>query len=70
MSTIKIDELYPVGSELFSDSENLLQELTDEELNLTGGLRASWLPRPPLPPFTRPRYPSPFNRPGHPWMRG
>ncbi|GAB4177868.1 MAG: hypothetical protein Fur006_09840 [Coleofasciculaceae cyanobacterium] len=56
MSIIKIDELYPIGSELFLDSESLLKELTDEELNLTGGFRASWWTRPrPFPnPFTRP----------------
>ncbi|MDZ8109386.1 MAG: hypothetical protein RM338_27675 [Nostoc sp. DedQUE12a] len=39
MATIKIDDLSPAGSELFQDSESFLNELTDEELGVNGGLR-------------------------------
>jgi hypothetical protein len=37
MATIKIVDLSPVGSEFFADSESYLNELTDDELNLTQG---------------------------------
>jgi hypothetical protein len=37
MATIKIFDLRPAGSELFSDSESYLNDLTDEELGLTQG---------------------------------
>lgn len=37
MSTIKISDLNPTGSEPFSDSESCLNDLTNEELSLTGG---------------------------------
>ncbi|AKG20536.1 hypothetical protein [Calothrix sp. 336/3] len=37
MSTIKISELYPVGSELFQDSESYLNELNDQEMLVMGG---------------------------------
>jgi hypothetical protein len=37
MATIKIVDLRPVGSEFFADSESYLNELTDDELNLTQG---------------------------------
>ena len=60
MSTIKISNLYPVGSELFLDSESLLKELTDDEMNLTGGFRS--FTRPPRLPCTRPPR-SPFTLP-------
>ncbi|MDZ8241875.1 MAG: hypothetical protein RMZ69_32860 [Nostoc sp. ChiQUE01a] len=39
MATIKIHDLSPAGSELFQDSESFLNELTDEELGVNGGLR-------------------------------
>ena len=38
MATIKITNLYSTGSELFQDSETYLNDLTNEEINLTGGL--------------------------------
>ncbi|MEH2072416.1 MAG: hypothetical protein V7K47_30420 [Nostoc sp.] len=41
MATIKIHDLSPAGSELFQDSESFLNELTDEELTVHGGLRAA-----------------------------
>jgi hypothetical protein len=37
MATIKICDLHPTGADLFQDSENYLNELTDEELDLTQG---------------------------------
>jgi hypothetical protein len=37
MATIKIVDLSPVGSEFFADSESYLNELTDDELNMTQG---------------------------------
>ncbi len=37
MATIKITNLYSTGSELFQDSETYLNDLTDEEMNSTGG---------------------------------
>jgi len=37
MATIKISDLHPSGADLFLDSENYLNELTDEELDLTQG---------------------------------
>ena len=43
MATIKISDLHPTGADLFQDSENYLNELTDEELDLTqGGSRWRW----------------------------
>lgn len=41
MPQIKISELFPAGSELFQDSENFLNELTDDEMTLIGGARRS-----------------------------
>ncbi|BAY76950.1 hypothetical protein NSTC745_06970 [Nostoc sp. DSM 114161] len=41
MATIKIHDLSPAGSELFQDSESFLNELTDEELGVNGGLRVA-----------------------------
>jgi hypothetical protein len=39
MATLKISELNPAGAELFQDSENFLEELSDRELDLVvGGL--------------------------------
>lgn len=37
MATIKIHDLNPTGSQLFSDSESYLNELTDDEININGG---------------------------------
>jgi len=37
MANITISELRPAGTELFLDSESFINELTDEELNLTKG---------------------------------
>jgi hypothetical protein len=37
MATIKIVDLSPVGSEFFTDSESYLNELTNDELNMTQG---------------------------------
>jgi hypothetical protein len=39
MSTIKITELYPAGSELFQDSESYLNELNNQEIEVIGGGR-------------------------------
>jgi hypothetical protein len=39
MATLKISELNPAGAELFQDSENFLEELSDREIGLVvGGL--------------------------------
>ena len=38
MAAIKINDLRPVGSELFNDSESFLQELSTEDINeILGG---------------------------------
>jgi hypothetical protein len=37
MAKIKINNLCPVGSELFLDSESYLKDLSEEALNLQGG---------------------------------
>lgn len=37
MSSIQIVDLNPAGSNLFLDSESYLNELTQEELSLSGG---------------------------------
>lgn len=38
MAAIQINDLRPVGSELFNDSENFLQELSQEDINeILGG---------------------------------
>ncbi len=37
MNNIELSELDPVGSELFQDSENFLQELTEDEMEGIGG---------------------------------
>ncbi|MGK7943528.1 MAG: hypothetical protein AB4058_03580 [Microcystaceae cyanobacterium] len=38
MANIKVNELNPAGSQLFSDSENFLKDLKDDELiSLYGG---------------------------------
>lgn len=38
MSTIKVSDLQPTGYDLLSDSESYLRELSEEELNIAGGL--------------------------------
>ncbi|MEQ9481500.1 hypothetical protein [Coleofasciculus sp. F4-SAH-05] len=38
MSTITIYDLRPTGSELFSDSESYMKDLTEEEIDIQGGL--------------------------------
>jgi hypothetical protein len=44
MATIKINNLNTAGSDLFSDSESYLTELTEEETNLTqGGLLTRYI---------------------------
>ncbi|MBD2002729.1 MULTISPECIES: hypothetical protein [Cyanophyceae] len=52
MATIKITNLYSTGSELFQDSESYLNDLTNEEMNLTGGL--IFTPTPRSTPFCTP----------------
>ena len=37
MASIKINNLQPAGSDLFSGSENYLNELTNQELNIVNG---------------------------------
>jgi len=37
MATIKISNLHQTGGELFHDSESYLNEITDDEMNLTVG---------------------------------
>ena len=38
MASINISELRPVGSDLFSDSESYISELSEGELGIQGGL--------------------------------
>ncbi|MEA5516746.1 hypothetical protein [Nodularia sp. UHCC 0506] len=58
LPTIKISNLNPTGSELFSDSENYLTELTDEELNLTGGIIIGLSTTNPFPTLSLPVRPT------------
>lgn len=61
MATINISNLSPAGAELFGDSESYLNDLTNEELNATGGIKITtttvftmpWTP--PLWPTIPPR---------------
>lgn len=42
MSNVKISDLHPAGSELFSDSESYINELSEGELNsINGGFTTS-----------------------------
>ena len=41
MATIKISNLHPTGAELFSDSENYMNELSDGEI---GTIQGGFLP--------------------------
>lgn len=38
MSSITISKLNPAGSELFSDSESYLTQLSEQELEMKGGI--------------------------------
>jgi hypothetical protein len=38
MANISISDLRPAGVDFFSDSENYLNDLTDDELNTRGGI--------------------------------
>lgn len=38
MATINISDLRPTGSELFSDSESFMEELSSGELGIQGGI--------------------------------
>ncbi len=38
MATIKILDIHPAGYDLFSDSENYLRDLADDELGIEGGI--------------------------------
>jgi hypothetical protein len=37
MANITISDLRPTGAELFTDSESYMNELTNEEITITGG---------------------------------
>ncbi|GFE68854.1 hypothetical protein [Chroococcus sp. FPU101] len=43
MSSITISNLQPTGLNLFSDDEGYLNDLTDTEQNIQGGLPIWWL---------------------------
>ena len=38
MSKIQFNDLFPVGLNLFSDSETFLRDLSDDEIDARGGL--------------------------------
>lgn len=42
MATIKISDLHPYGFKLLVDSESYLHDLTNEEMNVTGGIYYTW----------------------------
>lgn len=47
MANIQVSELKPIGTDLFSDSESFMADLTDQEFShVTGGLVASDQPLP------------------------
>ena len=48
MSNISISNLNLTGSELFADSESFMNELSDRELEISGGF-----PSPPILPDSR-----------------
>ena len=63
MPTIAISNLHPAGSALFLDAESFLNELADDEANLTYGGENLLRPFPtrPFPTFpTRPFPTKPF----------
>ncbi len=37
MANIAISDLHPVGANLFDDSESFLMDLSDDQLDVTGG---------------------------------
>lgn len=37
MASIKVADLRPIGSDLFSDSQSFLNEISEEELGIEGG---------------------------------
>lgn len=39
MADIKLNDLKPTGAELFLDSESFMNDLSNDEMNLLGGLR-------------------------------
>ncbi len=41
MANITISNLHPAGSDLFSDSESYLSQLSEAELNIQGGLMST-----------------------------
>lgn len=45
MATIKLDDFNPAGSQLFADSETFLQDLSDSDLYMQGGiyLQTTWM---------------------------
>ena len=63
MANIAISNLHPAGYDLFSDSEQFINDLSSEELNIQGGfISRPWFspycrpiptPRPLYPPFWR-----------------
>ena len=38
MANITIVDIKPAGAEFFAESENFLGDITDEELNISGGI--------------------------------
>lgn len=42
MASIAISDLRPAGSELFLDSESFMDDLTDGEISIQGGLTPFW----------------------------
>lgn len=44
MAAIEIYELYPAGSELFSDSESYMNDLSDKEIGIQGGMIPKLIP--------------------------
>ena len=64
MASIQISNLYPVGSELFKDSESFMNELVDNELSsINGGI---WSPT-PNSPRCHPTARSPLCKPSLPY---
>ncbi|MBD0343997.1 MAG: hypothetical protein ICV63_04010 [Coleofasciculus sp. Co-bin14] len=61
MATIAISNLHPTGSALFLDAESFLNELDDEEANLTYGGEAFIRPFPTFPTRPYPTRPYPTN---------
>jgi hypothetical protein len=49
MAKIQVNDLSSTGLELFSDSENYLKDMSEQELNTHGGI---WFLTPPLVTYT------------------